>query len=264
MTSRRAFLRGLGAMLAAPAVVQVSNIMPVKSFIDWRLIGLPLGREAHEGFAGWFSAQYGHGSAKDFMDHLVSNDLPRTEGAWLYPDHPYAKEFLAAQGRGPYPYEHEYRVFVQRVVGTAKPDLLPQVIVPRPDEFGGVVRQMQIEEFFQSYHPGFEPVVSKVEARKRAMAVFSKVRKAPPEPLLPQPTIEELEVAQDRALIASGRLMYFPENRPLTQDDYKGDGFDVGIYNLWKKAANAERKRISDSHTDPELRALALQELSRT
>jgi hypothetical protein len=31
---RRKFLLGLGAIIAAPAIVQVHNIMPVKSFTD--------------------------------------------------------------------------------------------------------------------------------------------------------------------------------------------------------------------------------------
>jgi hypothetical protein len=233
--SRRGFLRGLGATLLAPAVVSYANLMPVKSFIAWEPdFWLGTGSEAHEGFSGWFAAQYGMPSAEDYMKHVLAHDLPRAETALVYPDNPLLREFCESQRAtgskqvgfrrtgsswrkydpfDPLDYPPNQKIRISRVIGTPKPDVLPQVLVPQG------------------------------EAERRAAAVIAQAKSAPVE-LLPEPTVEELEVAEDSALIATGRVIYSPENRALTQDDYKGDGFDVGIYSLWKKAEVGRLQRM--------------------
>jgi hypothetical protein len=39
MTSRRAFLSGLGSIIAAPAIVKASSLMPVRGIVMPRIIG---------------------------------------------------------------------------------------------------------------------------------------------------------------------------------------------------------------------------------
>lgn len=94
--ARRKFLMGLGALMAAPAIVSVANIMPVKTIIipatEWDLVvgDFGDGRRAPIGSSGYEEFLKLFGEPKQ-MNYLNSITAP-----WKSPEYGLREDLLAA------------------------------------------------------------------------------------------------------------------------------------------------------------------------
>ncbi len=96
LLARRKFLMGLGALMAAPAIVSVTNIMPVKAALipvtEWDLVvgDFGNGQRAQIGTVGFEEYLKQFGEPKQ-MNYLNSISRP-----WEQPEYGLREDLLAA------------------------------------------------------------------------------------------------------------------------------------------------------------------------
>jgi hypothetical protein len=96
MLHRRKFLMGLGALMAAPAIVSVSNIMPVKAALvpvtEWDLVvgDFGNGRRAPVGTVGFeeYLKQFGRPEEMNYLNSIAA--------PWKSPEYGLREDLLAA------------------------------------------------------------------------------------------------------------------------------------------------------------------------